>query len=38
MRTGVQVSYALAEVGSNTSTIALRVVGGSEKGTQCLGV
>jgi hypothetical protein len=26
------------EVGSNTFTIALRVVGGDEKGTQCLGV
>jgi hypothetical protein len=26
------------EVGSNTSTISLRVVGGEEKGTQCLGV
>jgi hypothetical protein len=24
--------------GSNTSTVALRVVGGDEKGTQCLGV
>jgi hypothetical protein len=26
------------EVGSNTSAVALRVVGGDEKGTQCLGV
>jgi hypothetical protein len=26
------------EVGSNTSTVALGVVGGDEKGTQCLGV
>jgi hypothetical protein len=26
------------EAGSNTSTVALRVVGGSEKGTQCLEV
>jgi hypothetical protein len=26
------------EVGSNTSTVALRVVGGDEKGTQCRGV
>jgi hypothetical protein len=26
------------EAGSNTSTIALRIVGGNEKGTQCLGV
>jgi hypothetical protein len=25
------------EAGSNTSTVALRVVGGSVKGTQCLG-
>jgi hypothetical protein len=26
------------EAGSNISTVALRVVGGDEKGTQCLGV
>jgi hypothetical protein len=26
------------EVGLNTSTVTLRVVGGDEKGTQCLGV
>jgi hypothetical protein len=26
------------EAGSNTSTVALRVVGGEENGTQCLGV
>jgi hypothetical protein len=26
------------EAGSNTSTVALRIVGGDEKGTQCLGV
>jgi hypothetical protein len=26
------------EAGSNTTTVALRVVGGDEKGTQCLGV
>jgi hypothetical protein len=26
------------EVGSNTSTVAQRVIGGDEKGTQCLGV
>jgi hypothetical protein len=26
------------EAGSNTSTVALRVIGGDEKGTQCLGV
>jgi hypothetical protein len=25
------------EAGLNTSTVALRVVGGDEKGTQCLG-
>jgi hypothetical protein len=25
------------EAGSNTSTVALRVIGGDEKGTQCLG-
>jgi hypothetical protein len=25
------------EAGSNTSAVALRVVGGDEKGTQCLG-
>jgi hypothetical protein len=28
----------VVEAGSNTSTVALRVVGGDEKGTQCLGV
>jgi hypothetical protein len=37
MRTLAEQEYG-AEVGSNTSTIALRVVGGDEKGTQCLGV
>jgi hypothetical protein len=26
------------EAGSNSSTVALRVVGGDEKGTQCLGI
>jgi hypothetical protein len=26
------------EAGSNTTTVALRVLGGDEKGTQCLGV
>jgi hypothetical protein len=26
------------EAGSNTSTVALQVLGGDEKGTQCLGV
>jgi hypothetical protein len=29
---------SLVEAGSNTSTVALRVVGGNEKGTQCLEV
>jgi hypothetical protein len=29
---------ASVEVGSNTSTVALLVVGGDEKGTQCIGV
>jgi hypothetical protein len=29
---------ARVEAGSNTSIVALRVVGGDEKGTQCLGV
>jgi hypothetical protein len=28
----------LAVAVSNTSTVALRVVGGDEKGTQCLGI
>jgi hypothetical protein len=31
-------SVRYVEVGSNTSTVALRVVGGDAKGTQCLGV
>jgi hypothetical protein len=31
------VSVHRMESGSNTSTVALRVVGGEEKGTQCLG-
>jgi hypothetical protein len=26
------------EAGSNTATVALRIEGGDEKGTQCLGV
>jgi hypothetical protein len=30
--------YPRVEAGSNTSTVALRVVGGDEKGTQYLGV
>jgi hypothetical protein len=29
---------ARVEAGSNTSTVALRIVGGDEKGTQCPGV
>jgi hypothetical protein len=29
---------ARVEVGSNTSIVVLRVVGGAEKGTECLGV
>jgi hypothetical protein len=29
--------YSCVEVGSNNSTVALRVVGGDEKGIQCLG-
>jgi hypothetical protein len=28
----------LEEMGSNTSTVALRIVGGDEKGTQFLGI
>jgi hypothetical protein len=32
------VSSSRVEAGSNTSTVAVRVVGGDEKGTQCLGV
>jgi hypothetical protein len=31
-------SVSRVEARSNTSTVALRVVGGVEKGTQCLGV
>jgi hypothetical protein len=31
-------SHARVEAGSNTSTVVLRVLGGDEKGTQCLGV
>jgi hypothetical protein len=30
--------YSRVEAGSNTSTVALQVVGGDEKGTKCLGV
>jgi hypothetical protein len=31
-------SHLRVVAGSNTSTVSLRVVGGDEKGTQCLGV
>jgi hypothetical protein len=31
------VYIARVEAGTNTSIVALRVVGGDEKGTQCLG-
>jgi hypothetical protein len=34
----VSAVQAHVEAGSNTSTVALRVVGGDEKGTQYLGV
>jgi hypothetical protein len=33
-----RLSQARVEAGSNTFTIALRLVGDDEKGTQCLGV
>jgi hypothetical protein len=33
-----QLLVARVEEGPNTSTVALRVVGGYEKGTQCLGL
>jgi hypothetical protein len=33
----VSSTQYVVEVVSNTSTVALRVVGGDEKGTQCLG-
>jgi hypothetical protein len=33
-----QWSESRMEAGSNTSTVALRVVRGDENGTQCLGV
>jgi hypothetical protein len=32
------MSQSRLEVGSNTSTLALQVIGGNEKGTQWLGV
>jgi hypothetical protein len=34
----VLVSVSRVEAGSNTSTVALRVVGADEKETQCLGI
>jgi hypothetical protein len=34
----VQSLKSHVEAGSNTSTVALRDVGGDEKGTQCLGI
>jgi hypothetical protein len=34
---GRNMTLTSMEAGSNTSTVALRVVGGDEKGTQCLG-
>jgi hypothetical protein len=37
-RTRGRVTSIRVEAGSNTSTIALRIVGGDEKWTQCLGV
>jgi hypothetical protein len=33
-----QYCLSRVEAGSNTSTVAMQVVGGDEKGTQCLGV
>jgi hypothetical protein len=32
------IHYSRVEAGPNTSTVALRVVGGDEKGTRCLGI
>jgi hypothetical protein len=32
------IQWGKVEAGSNTSTVAQRVVGGDEKGTQCLEV
>jgi hypothetical protein len=32
------MSFARMETGSITCTVALRVVGGDKKGTQCLGI
>jgi hypothetical protein len=32
------ILQSCVEAGSNTSTVALRVLGGNERGTQCLGV
>jgi hypothetical protein len=33
-----RVQFSRLEAGTNTSIVALRVVGGDEKGTQCLGI
>jgi hypothetical protein len=33
-----QLLAARVEAGPNTSSVALRVIGGDEKGTRCLGV
>jgi hypothetical protein len=33
-----RIYRARVKAGSNTSTVVLRIVGGGEKGTQCLGV
>jgi hypothetical protein len=37
MRT-TEIMLTRVEAGLNTSTVAMRVVGGDEKGTQCLGL
>jgi hypothetical protein len=38
-KTNVNYQFQVSvEAGSNTSTLTLRVVGGDEKGTRCLGV
>jgi hypothetical protein len=36
-KTEATIVSSRVEVGSNNSTVALRVVGGDEKETQCLG-
>jgi hypothetical protein len=35
---GIEETLTHVEVVSNTSTVSLRVIGGDEKGTQCLGI